>query len=103
MTDVTEFDCSFISLNDNFYSLTLTLSLSFSTDTLKDFDPESLKMRSVITYKGREDRIVWVNLSIIHWPGNWVPSSDVDVCHEGIADLHCNKHGSLRCSIAKKG
>lgn len=59
--------------------------------TLKDFNAESLEMHSVINYSGREDKIVWVNLSAIHWPRDWLPLSDVTVCHSDIVDLYCNK------------
>lgn len=59
--------------------------------TLKDFDVTSLEMRSVINYSGRENKIVWTNLSAIHWPQKWLPPSDVGVCHDKIVDLYCNK------------
>lgn len=57
--------------------------------TLEDFDPKSLRMRSVMYYSGRENKIVWLNLSKIHWPRNIIPSSDINVCYPDIVDLHC--------------
>lgn len=63
--------------------------------TLNDFHLHSLQMRSVIRYSGREDRIVWANLSRIHWPHDWIPPSDVTVCHSTIVDLYCNQSSEL--------
>lgn len=59
--------------------------------TLKDFNKDSLEMRTVVAYSGREDAITWSNDSAIHWPGGWIPPSDVNICHATIADLYCHK------------
>ena len=59
--------------------------------TLKDFNPDSLEMRSVINYSGRDNKIVWMNLSDIHWPGDRIPSSNVEMCQHGITDMYCNQ------------
>lgn len=61
--------------------------------TLKDFDVESNDMQPVIIYSGRDDSIVWANLSLIHWPMEWIPPSDVEKCHSVIVDLYCHRSG----------
>ena len=61
--------------------------------TLKDFNPEMLEMNSVMTFSGKNNRIVWTNLSAIHWPRGWQPSSDITQCHDSISDFHCSKKG----------
>lgn len=59
--------------------------------TLKDFNPDSLEMQSVINFSGRQNQIIWKNLSAISWPNRWAPPSNPALCHSFIVDLNCNK------------
>ncbi|OTF83908.1 hypothetical protein BLA29_008074 [Euroglyphus maynei] len=59
--------------------------------TLEDFDPRSLCMESILIYSGREDKIIWSNVSAIHWPNDRIQLSDPSVCDDQISDLHCHQ------------
>ena len=59
--------------------------------TLEDFDPITFKMKSIIIYSGRDDKIIWSNLTAIHWPNNQIQISDPNICKNDIIDLNCNQ------------
>ncbi|XP_075678607.1 atrial natriuretic peptide receptor 1-like [Dermatophagoides pteronyssinus] len=62
--------------------------------TLEDFDPITFKMKSIIIYSGRDDKIIWSNLTAIHWPNNQIQISDPNICNNDIIDLNCNQSNS---------